>query len=111
TNESAQTIAVKKKDNSEANLTPWILFTVFVLGPCEPLIPLLMYPAAKGNITNVVVVASIFSAATILTMTATVLVLRAGVSFLPLKHMERYIHALAGGTILLCGVSIRFLGL
>ncbi|MDA1193386.1 MAG: hypothetical protein O3A46_17050, partial [Candidatus Poribacteria bacterium] len=30
-------------------LTPWILFTVFVLGPCEPLIPILMYPAATHS--------------------------------------------------------------
>ena len=30
-----------------ASMTPWILFTIFVFGPCEPLIPLLMFPAAK----------------------------------------------------------------
>jgi len=34
----------------KANITPWILFTIFVLGPCEPLIPLLMYPAAKESL-------------------------------------------------------------
>jgi nickel/cobalt transporter (NicO) family protein len=32
------------------NPTPWVLFTIFVLGPCEPLIPLIMYPAAKLNL-------------------------------------------------------------
>jgi len=95
----------------ESNMTPWILFTVFVLGPCEPLIPLVMYPAAKSNIAGVAMVAGIFSAVTIATMTAVVFVLRAGVSLVPLKHLERYIHAIAGGTILLCGLSIRFLGL
>ncbi|GAI12193.1 unnamed protein product, partial [marine sediment metagenome] len=29
------------------SLTPWILFIIFVFGPCEPLIPLVMYPAKK----------------------------------------------------------------
>jgi len=29
--------------------TPWLLFLVFVFGPCEPLIPLLMYPAATAH--------------------------------------------------------------
>ena len=24
------------------NVTPWVLFTIFVFGPCEPLIPILM---------------------------------------------------------------------
>jgi len=27
----------------------WALFLIFVFGPCEPLIPLIMYPAAKLN--------------------------------------------------------------
>jgi ABC-type nickel/cobalt efflux system permease component RcnA len=32
------------------SLTPWILFVVFILGPCEPLIPLLMFPAAQHSV-------------------------------------------------------------
>ena len=47
---------VHDQKSSAKDLTPWILFTVFVLGPCEPLIPLLMYPAAKkqydGNVSG-----------------------------------------------------------
>ena len=35
------------------SMTPWVLFTIFLFGPCEPLIPLLMYPAAKGNMWGV----------------------------------------------------------
>jgi sulfite exporter TauE/SafE len=93
------------------NLTPWILFTVFVFGPCEPLIPLVMYPAAKGNMAGVALVAGIFSFVTIGTMMATVLALRAGIVLLPLRNLERFMHAIAGGVILLCGISIRFLGL
>ena len=43
----------------------WVLFTIFLLGPCEPLIPLLMYPASQRNWTGVVLVAAIFSVATL----------------------------------------------
>src|SRR4030065_2875937 len=51
--------------------TPWILFLIFVFGPCEPLIPILMYPAAAESAFGVALVAGVFSAAAILTMVAT----------------------------------------
>ncbi|MCK5572554.1 MAG: hypothetical protein KAJ12_07325, partial [Bacteroidetes bacterium] len=39
-----------------ARLTPWVLFTIFILGPCEPLIPVLMYPAAQNSLPGLIVV-------------------------------------------------------
>ena len=33
-----------------------VVFVIFILGPCEPLIPLLMYPAARVDATGVIVV-------------------------------------------------------
>jgi nickel/cobalt exporter len=96
---------------SSANLTPWVLFTIFVLGPCEPLIPLIMYPAAKYNVAAVLVVAAVFGAVTITTMLAAVMVSYYGLSRLSFPQVERYSHALAGLTILICGGSIKFLGL
>jgi nickel/cobalt exporter len=93
------------------NLTPWILFTIFVFGPCEPLIPLLMYPAAKNSIPGMVLVATVFSSITIMTMIGIVLISTFGINFLPVQKLERYNHALAGGVILLCGIAIKFLGL
>jgi nickel/cobalt transporter (NicO) family protein len=98
-----------KKGNS--NTTPWILFIIFVFGPCEPLIPLLMYPAAKSSTLGLILVTTIFAATTIATMMSIVMISAFGISFVPLSKMERYTHALAGATILLCGVSIQFLGL
>ena len=92
-------------------MTPWILFIIFVLGPCEPLIPLLMYPAAKESIMGMILVIGVFSAVTIATMLGVVLVSTMGLNFLPLKKMERYTHALAGATIFLSGMAIQFLGL
>jgi nickel/cobalt exporter len=100
----------EKKD--KVNLTPWFLFIIFILGPCEPLIPLVMYPAAKHNYSELILVAGIFSIITIFTMLTLVLVTSFGIKLLlPMKALERYNHALAGGTILLCGLGMLFLGL
>lgn len=92
-------------------LTPWVLFVIFIFGPCEPLIPLLMYPAANENFFSVAIVAGTFSAVTIGTMLSVVLLGSMGLSFAPVKRLERFGHALAGAAILACGLSIQFLGL
>ena len=97
--------------DGKVNLTPWILFTIFIFGPCEPLIPLLMYPAAKNSLHGLVVVTTVFGAVTIATMLGIVLISTFGISFLPLKKIERYNHALAGLAIFLCGIAIQFVGL
>jgi ABC-type nickel/cobalt efflux system permease component RcnA len=96
---------------NKRSITPWVLFTIFLLGPCEPLIPIIMYPAAKSNYNALILVTLIFSAVTIITMLSLVLIASYGIKFLPLKVMERYNHALAGGTIFFCGAGILFLGL
>jgi ABC-type nickel/cobalt efflux system permease component RcnA len=93
------------------NITPWILFTIFVFGPCEPLIPLLMYPAARGSLWSLIFVTTTFATVTIITMMSIVLMSAYGRSFIPVSRLERYTHALAGATILICGISIQFLGL
>lgn len=88
------------------NITPWILFTIFVLGPCEPLIPVLMYPAAQTSTSGMIFIAIIFSLVTIATMLAVVLVATFGFNFVKLGKLERYSHALAGAIVLLSGVAI-----
>jgi len=98
-------------DEKKTNMTPWILFTIFVFGPCEPLIPLLMYPAAESSVLGTVLVAAVFSMVTIGMMLAIVMFSSWGVSFAKLGHLERYIHAVAGATISVSGLAIQFLGL
>ena len=93
------------------NITPWVLFTIFVFGPCEPLIPILMYPAAKNSLFGLLVVTSVFAATTIGTMLAAVLLARGGVGFFRSPSLQRYSHAIAGATILLCGLAIELLGM
>lgn len=98
-------------EKSKAKITPWILFTIFVFGPCEPLIPIVMFPAAKHNWMQLAVVTGAFSIITILTMLTVVLVASYGIKFFPMKMMEKYSHVMAGSTILLCGLGMVFLGL
>lgn len=95
----------------KVNITPWVLFTIFVLGPCEPLIPILMYPAAKESLAGLIGVTVIFGAVTIITMLSVVIVSSLGLNLVGLKQFERYSHAVAGATICLCGLAIQFLGL
>jgi nickel/cobalt exporter len=95
----------------KVNLTPWVLFTIFVFGPCEPLIPLVMYPAARHSTAGVVLVASAFGMTTIATMLTIIAVSSWGFSLVRLGRLERYAHALAGFVILVSGLGIRFLGL
>ena len=93
------------------SITPWVLFVIFVFGPCEPLIPILMYPAAKNSYFGLILVTSIFGTVTIATMLSLVLLSRVGVNFIPMAGAQRFAHAIAGATILLCGLAIQFLGL
>lgn len=91
--------------------TPWVLFILFVFGPCEPLIPLVMTTYASSGLAASLWVSAVFSATTVLTMLTVVLLSLRGLSALSLGAAERFSHALAGGAIALCGVGMVFFGL
>jgi sulfite exporter TauE/SafE len=95
----------------ERGTTFWALFVIFVLGPCEPLIPLVIAPASTGRWQLAAVVAVVFSVTTILTMLAVVLLALLGAQRLRLAFLERWAHALAGGMVAASGLAILFLGL
>ncbi len=97
-----------KKVNS---ITPWIIFTIFLFGPCEPLIPLLMFPAMDHSLLTLVFVTITFFITTIGTMILVVSASLYGLKIFSFNRAEKYSHAVAGGLILLCGISIKFLGL
>jgi hypothetical protein len=88
-------------------MTPWILFTIFLFGPCEPLIPLLMYPAAKANAWGLVIVTALFSLATLATMTLMVVLLVGGCALAGFSALQRSVHAMAGCLVLACGVAMK----
>ena len=92
-------------DNARS-ITPWALFVVFILGPCEALIPLLMYPASQHSWWGLGMVVATFAITTILTMLGIVYLAMRGLERFPLASAERYSHALAGAALSLCGIGI-----
>lgn len=100
------------ENGERSSLTPWVLFTIFLFGPCEPLIPVLMYPAANGRIWDVVLVSAVFAVTTLATMIAAVLLARTALARMQsaatgaFARLERYSHALAGFMVLLCGAAM-----
>ena len=108
-NHTSEHLHIHEKD--VVNTTPWILFLIFLFGPCEPLIPILMYPAAQHNINGTILVSGLFSLVTISTMMLVVLSFKLGLSKINLKPVEKYMHVIAGSMILFSGLAIQFLGL
>lgn len=99
-----------ESQQNNTKLTPWILFLIFVFGPCEVLIPLLIFPAAQHNALGIFAVSAFFGIATILTMLAVVTLGHKGTSFLKFKKGEKYMHGIAGFVILISGIGMKFLG-
>jgi nickel/cobalt exporter len=96
-------VPVGRDEAATGSMTPWILFTIFVFGPCEPLIPILMYPALKLNFWSVAVVAGVFALFTIGTMLTIVAAAYWGLVRLSSSRLERYSHAIAGFALAACG--------
>jgi len=94
--------------SATASLTPWILFTIFLFGPCEPLIPMMIAPAAEAQVGLAIWVALLFGGATVATMTVIVAAMYHGVSFVRFQKADIYGHALAGLVVLLCGLAVLF---
>ncbi len=97
--------------NEGSSTTFWTLFIVFVLGPCEPLIPLFMVPAARGRWALAMLTATVFGVVTIALMVALVLAGSEGLRRLPLGSLERWAHSMAGAVIAASGLAVIFLGL
>lgn len=110
-------LALRKKAHTHSHettgksLTPWVLFTIFILGPCEPLIPLIMYPTAEHSLAGTFLVAGVFAITTIGTMLSVVLLSSWGLRFVHIQPLERFSHAIAGVAIGTSGLAIQLLGL
>jgi sulfite exporter TauE/SafE len=101
---------ISEDKEKSKNLTPWILFLIFVFGPCEVLIPMLIFPAAEKSTMGIVLVSLVFGISTILTMLTVVYMGYRGLRIFKFKNKEKYLHLLAGLIILISGVGITFLG-
>ncbi len=101
----------KDLDKSEnTNVTFWVIFLIFVFGPCEVLIPMLIFPAAEHSAAGIAMVAVVFSIVTILTMLCIVYLGYNGSKFIKLKNKSEYMHIVAGAIIAFLGTSMLFLG-
>ena len=96
---------------SRSAITPWAIFIIFVLGPCEALIPLFMYPAAQHSAGLVVAVATVFGAVTLLTMVLAVAITTVGLQNIKLPGLGRWEQAIAGASVAACGGAITFIGM
>ena len=94
-----------------ANTTFWTLFIIFVLGPCEPLIPLFAVPASQGRWDVAVLTAVVFAVATLASMVGATLAGLRGLKMVRLGPLERWSHVVAGGVIAAAGLSVIYLGL
>ena len=89
----------------------WSLFVLFLFGPCEPLIPLLMVPAMEQGWLDMALVVGVFGATTLATMLAIVAAAHWGLRGFALPSLERWRDSLAGATVALCGVLVLTLGI
>jgi hypothetical protein len=92
-------------------VTAWSLFIIFVLGPCEPLIPLLMVPALDQGPLAVVTVAAAFGVTTIGTMLGVVTLGHLGLRLAWSRRLEVHANTLAGLAIAASGLAIRVFGI
>ena len=97
--------------NPARTATFWSLFVIFVMGPCEPLIPLLMAPAAEHGWFEVGLVASVFGVVTVATMTGAAALGHLGLKWASVPWLTRWSHALAGCAIAASGLAIQMFGI
>ena len=92
-------------------VTVWSLFIVFVLGPCEPLIPILMAPAFEHMWSTVVGVILVFGLVTLGTMSLLVTIGYFGLKLPVFSFLERHVHTVSGLAIAASGLAIQVLGI
>jgi hypothetical protein len=98
------------QSDTKKSITPWVLFVIFIFGPCEVLIPLLMYPAAQNSFAGMMQVTTVFGVVTILTMMGIVFLLSYGFTFISTKKLGLYTHFIAGIMVFMSGLVIQLLG-
>ncbi|NQT61115.1 MAG: sulfite exporter TauE/SafE family protein [Bacteroidetes bacterium] len=92
-------------------LTPWVLFIIFVFGPCEVLIPMLFYYGLHAEYTRMAVMSLLFGAVTIATMITIVYIAYKGLTLVRFGFLKKAAPVITGSVILLCGAGIQFFGL
>lgn len=91
-------------------VTPWVMFLIFVLGPCEPMIPLLYFPAAQNSWEGMLLLILVYTICTITVMLFLVLLGYYGIAFFATNKLERFVHVLGGITLFICGAGMLWMG-
>ena len=92
-------------------VTPFVLFMIFVLGPSEPLTPLLFYSGLNRSVAEILALVVPFTLTTVATMLGMVLLGRYGYSTLfNTEKLERYMGVVSGAVVTVCGIGMVFLG-
>jgi nickel/cobalt transporter (NicO) family protein len=89
----------------------WTLFIIFILGPCEPLIPLFIVPASRGRWVLAGFTAAIFGILTVACMAFLTYAGVSGLRRLPFGPLEKWADSLAGAAIAASGLLIVTIGL
>jgi nickel/cobalt exporter len=98
-------------DTKGDTVTFWMLLLVFVLGPCEPLVPLFILPASRGLWDLALMTAVVFSVVTLVTMLSLTALGMAGLERLSFRWAEKWGHALAGVAVATSGLAVILFGL
>lgn len=91
---------------NRVKVTPWILLAIFIMGPSEPIIPLLFYSGVTRSITEILLIIGTFTTATVVTMLSIVLLGYYGYSMVKTNIIERYSYAISGGVVTICGAGM-----
>lgn len=95
---------------SRVKVTPLVLFAIFVMGPSEPIIPLLFFSGTHRSPSEIVWLITLFTLTTIATMVGMVLLGNYSYGKIGDGHIERYSHAIGGFVISMCAFGMLFLG-
>ena len=107
---------------ADGQVTPGALFVVFLLGPCEPLIPLMMVPGMAGDWAALLAVVAVFGLLTVAVMLAAVAAGYSGARWLaaaPLVGpgrggiglLQRHADVAAGLVVAASGAAVLVLGI
>jgi len=102
--------AIDKESYKARTVAVWTMFAVIILGPCEPLIPLVFLGYNYGY-AGVIAVSAVFSIITIIMMLTQSVLAFMGIQFIKNGLIERYAHVFAGLVIALTGVFVMALGI
>ncbi|MFI3283089.1 MAG: hypothetical protein SNG10_06185 [Rikenellaceae bacterium] len=96
--------------NKRVKVTPLVLFAIFVMGPSEPIIPLLFFSGTHRSPSEIVWLIVLFTLTTIITMVTMVLLGNYSYARIKTETIDRFSHAIGGFVISFCAFGMLFLG-